>query len=201
VNVSIKEKNLVPVVRSIHTIPARLIKAAGRGLAGALLQVVGVSQNEYLAGPRPARLGEVTGRLRRSIQSAVAIYPSKGVIGRIGTNVPYGALHEFGFHGTVQVRAHKRIVKLLTTVGDAIEPRQAILNVAGERVGWRSNRLTAIQRALAKGKAKGLRVRMADVRAHTRTLNYAGRPFIRPALMQSRGVIKSRIDSEIAQVK
>ncbi len=51
-----------------------------------------------------------TGTLRRSINQKV---DSKGgrIIGTVGTNVHYAAVHEFGFKGTELVKAHVRRVK------------------------------------------------------------------------------------------
>lgn len=48
-----------------------------------------------------------TGRLRRSVHHEVEVGPGS-VIGRVGTNVSYGRIHEFG--GTVQIPAHARQV-------------------------------------------------------------------------------------------
>jgi phage gpG-like protein len=46
-----------------------------------------------------------TSTLHRSINQRV---DEDKVIGYVGTNVPYGRIHEFGFHGTVTVREHLR---------------------------------------------------------------------------------------------
>ena len=51
-----------------------------------------------------------TGRLRRSINSRVND-SAKSIIGIVGTNVEYAARHEYGFHGTVNVREHSRTTK------------------------------------------------------------------------------------------
>lgn len=51
-----------------------------------------------------------TGRLRRLINQRVAVEGGK-VTGIVGTNVAYGARHEFGFQGTETVRAHLRRIK------------------------------------------------------------------------------------------
>lgn len=50
-----------------------------------------------------------TGRLRRSI--APNVYGSgTTIIGEVGTNVEYAAAHEYGFHGTVTVKEHLRMM-------------------------------------------------------------------------------------------
>jgi hypothetical protein len=52
-----------------------------------------VSKRDYLTGPRPERLGVVTGRLRGSI--AVDLLQAPRYVD-VGTNVVYGPVHEFG---------------------------------------------------------------------------------------------------------
>lgn len=48
-----------------------------------------------------------TGTLRRSINRKV-MTRDNSVMGEVGTNVVYGAIHEYGFDGSVDVRAHTR---------------------------------------------------------------------------------------------
>ena len=57
--------------------------------------VIKQSQRQYLTGPRPERLGVVTGRLRRSINKRVTVTGSR-IKAEIGTNVKYAPVHEFG---------------------------------------------------------------------------------------------------------
>lgn len=52
-------------------------------------------------------LGVRTGRLRRSITQVVKESGNE-ITGTVGTNVEYGRVHEYGFSGTVPVRAHVR---------------------------------------------------------------------------------------------
>jgi phage gpG-like protein len=56
---------------------------------------VGTSKKEYLSGPRPEKLGVVTGRLRSSIMGRTR-KSGKSVIGTIGSRVVYAPIHEFG---------------------------------------------------------------------------------------------------------
>ena len=49
-----------------------------------------------------------TGTLRRSIHHSVRLGP-KEIIGIVGTNVSYARVHEYGFRGTVAVRAFERL--------------------------------------------------------------------------------------------
>lgn len=52
-----------------------------------------------------------TGTLRRSINAQV-FDKATGIYGVVGTNVKYGAIHEFGFSGMQQVKAHFRMMKV-----------------------------------------------------------------------------------------
>lgn len=51
-----------------------------------------------------------TGTLRRSITYKIN-QTQESISGTVGTNVSYGLTHEFGFHGTVNVKAHLRTIK------------------------------------------------------------------------------------------
>jgi len=51
-----------------------------------------------------------SGTLRRSIHADVQDNPAS-VIGRVGTNVRYARVHEFGFEGPVAIKAHLRMMK------------------------------------------------------------------------------------------
>jgi len=54
------------------------------------------SKANRLSGPRPQFLGVKTGRLRSSIAVAPTEHAGNEYITRIGTNVIYGPIHEFG---------------------------------------------------------------------------------------------------------
>ncbi len=55
------------------------------------------STEDYLSGPRPDKLGRVSGDLARSIN-----YKITGNRVAVGSNLPYAAIHEFG--GTIKVK-------------------------------------------------------------------------------------------------
>lgn len=74
---------------------------------------VGHIQAERMSGTGPfpveqGRLGVVTNRARRSLRPARAVVTASGIDSAIGSNVRYLGAHEFGFAGTVTVRAHTR---------------------------------------------------------------------------------------------
>jgi HK97 gp10 family phage protein len=64
-------------------------------LKGGML-VVAHSQKTYLTGPRPEKLGVITGRLRRSIHTRIAEEGGHKLRLEIGTRVSYARRHEEG---------------------------------------------------------------------------------------------------------
>lgn len=79
-----------------------------RSLDQSAKYLIGWIKKNRLTGPRPRYLGVDTGRLRSSISSSKAVKTAEGFVARIGTNVDYAEVHEFGFHGRVTVSAHIR---------------------------------------------------------------------------------------------
>ena len=59
------------------------------------LRTIALSKEEFLSGARPEKLGVVTGRLRASIRAKIDS-TERTITARIGTDVPYAAIHEFG---------------------------------------------------------------------------------------------------------
>ena len=77
-----------------------------RAMEGSLYDIVEISKNKYLSGPRPGRLGVGEGRLRNSLwpgaqdsRTQVMKVSEGEVVGRVGTSVPYGRIHEYGTVG------------------------------------------------------------------------------------------------------
>ena len=75
-------------------IPLKLEKAFRTGLEYILTRI----KTGYLTGPRPEKLGVVTGRLRSSITYLLKSSP-KRITAEVGTNVAYGVKHEYGLPG------------------------------------------------------------------------------------------------------
>ena len=105
----IQNRNVALVITKAGVLPAKINDAAEAGLKLGLEAVVDISKREFLQGPRPARLGEVTGRLRQSVGYQVQRQDGK-IIGTVGTNVVYGAYHEFGFKGFAHVKGFPRVI-------------------------------------------------------------------------------------------
>jgi phage gpG-like protein len=96
-----------------------------------------------------------------------AISESDTVGASTGTNVIYGRFWELGFQGTEQVRAHTRAVK-------ALDVRE-----------WANGR----RRKVGSG--------IAFVRAHTRKVNSAPRPFLVPVLTEMREKAKAEMTAAV----
>lgn len=54
-------------------------------------QIVGTAREDYLSGPRPSKLGRISGDLARSVFYRVQ---ESSVV--VGSNLPYAPVHEFG---------------------------------------------------------------------------------------------------------
>lgn len=83
-----------------------------RGLTRGTLLMAAQIQAKRLTGKGPFpvsqnKLGVVSGRLRQSIRATEARIEGDSVIASIGSNVSYLKAHEFGFSGSVKVRAHE----------------------------------------------------------------------------------------------
>jgi hypothetical protein len=193
IKAKIAGRNVALVISASEGLPERVMAAGSIGLARGLQGVVAISQREYLQGPRPGRLGERTARLRQSIVSKVERDGDR-VIGVIGTNVSYGAFHEFGFHGVEQVRGHSRVVKTLSAAGAEVDTRRLFKDKAGVVIGFRESRASAARRG-------GQRTVTQYVKEHQRRVDYAGRPFVRPALLQGMPMVISEIRKELRGVK
>lgn len=112
-----------------------------------------------------------TGRLRRSITTRFEDIGSTGLRAFVGTNVKYAAIHEFGFSGSVTVKAHT--VKSFTRMqsmafGKPIEPRQ-------------------------------VNVRAHVVREHAAKMNMPARPFLFPSLEENKERITANLRKAIAE--
>jgi phage gpG-like protein len=100
-----------------HTMPQQAVEAIRSSMTKSLEIVTGRIQEKRLSGKGPFpveehRLGQVTQQLTRSTRSTPATVTTAGTVseiqGSIGASVRYGAVHEFGFLGEVQVKAYRR---------------------------------------------------------------------------------------------
>lgn len=187
--------NAAGVIKKLQALPDSVTNALAKGLARGLLAAVASAQRDFLSGPRPLLLDVRTGRLRNSVSSKVAVTPD-AITGRLGSNVEYAAYHEFGFHSVINVRAHSRITRLFhQSTGATLDLRRRIVDYKGNFVGYRDTHFQSLQRAQAHRKYIG--VERGTVRAHQRHVDYAGRPYIRPALEKCLPAITDEINREL----
>ncbi len=180
------------VIRELGTLPDRALTAVERGLSRGLQYAVGIAQRRHLSGPRPKTLDVVTTRLRNSLTHRVRRLPDR-ITGEIGTAVPYGRFHELGFRGTQQVRAHTRVVRESISAQGRIvdvDSRRQVRDSQGRAIGFKDRR---------RGRVEGTTNTTVNVRAHSRRINYAGRPFLRPALEAAMPRIIREINSGVAE--
>lgn len=110
IRIDLSKKDLTKVDLSTIVSQAKLVLASG------LFDIERTSKISYLSGPRPERLGVVTGALRAGIKTEVQS-TSKKLSGQIGfgPQVWYGQLHEEGIGG------HKKRAFLVPAIEEHIE--------------------------------------------------------------------------------
>lgn len=203
VNVKVQTpKDEQVTIAAAAAVDDRVLQAMETGLANALLQLVGIVQREYIQdgartkgelGPG-ARIHSVTGRLRQGMQHSVKSGGNR-ITGTIGNNVKYAAYHEFGFHGTVNVRAHTRVTQQFSGELDLeTDTRRAIRTRDGQFLGYKESR-----KASTKFQKTGF-VAVQFVKAHARNVQYQGRPFVRPALAANETLIVSEISRQLQTI-
>ena len=189
-NVIINAGGIATLTEQIRAQDAGTLQKVEIALNRGMQRALGTAMRKYLSGPRPQKLGVVTRRLRDSITARV-VRSEESVRGQLGTNVPYAGYHELGFHGSVNVSAHTRTVKELYQ-GRTLDSRRPIRDRDGNVIGYKESRTTASRRNGTLGITQ-------QVRAHTRRIDYAGRPFLAPALKESLPFILREIRSELAK--
>ena len=94
VSVKITMDGLPKLVRALSSMtPERNARILTMPMREWAIDTQMISKDQYLTGPRPQRLGVVTGRLRSSIGIDLLGVPR---FVDVGTDVVYGPTHEFG---------------------------------------------------------------------------------------------------------
>lgn len=93
-------------IQKLEALPDDLPVAIKRGMDYALSIVRGRIQQTRLSGkgpypPEAHQLGIVTQQFQRSLREEPAVIAGNTITGSIGSPVFYGALHEYGWSGTV----------------------------------------------------------------------------------------------------
>jgi len=89
---------------ALSELPNKLMAAARVGLVQGLRVIREVSQRNYLQGPRPERLGVITGRLLNSVRIGIENEGPDRAVGFIESDTPYSKYHEYGFYGKRKLR-------------------------------------------------------------------------------------------------
>jgi phage gpG-like protein len=98
------------VIAKLTSMPAIIANALQQEVATQTYRLQQHVQQNKLSGQVLKRR---TGRLRASINTKVEREGNR-IIGSVGTNVIYAAVHEFGFHGTVNVSSFTRTINGVT---------------------------------------------------------------------------------------
>ena len=118
------------VLANMAGIFPRVRAAAKQSITRSLLELVAEVKSQKLSGQV---LRNRTGRLRRSIHMTGVTDSGNEISGVVGTNVEYAAAHEYGFTGTVTVKAHMR--KITQAWGKSLKnPRQVSVSSHGRQV-------------------------------------------------------------------
>ena len=126
-----------------------------------------------------------TGTLRRSINREVRASGSAGMIeGIVGTNVEYAAAHEYGFDGTVTVRAHVRRIST---------------KFKSEALQSQNGKAATIARWVGRSGKNRFVKGYADVAAHARHMHLPERSFLRSALKEYEPVARIELQRALLE--
>lgn len=145
--------------------PVAVTRAIESGLDYENQLTIGHAQRLKLSKRGPTTLGVVTNRLRSSLHATPAVTTAGTVSSTISSDVVYAAVHEFGFVGTVQVRAHARRINTYAGGSKTV----ATLRKDGRIVRRPANVVASSS---------------VTVRAHPRRMNVPARSFLRSSLVE-----------------
>lgn len=120
------------VVARLRELPQKIERSLVRTVTRLSIELTRRVKEGKLSGQA---LKRKTGTLSRSINPSV--YQGIGrdsIMGQVGTNVSYAALHEYGFNGTEQVKEHLRTLK--QAFGRPITPRQVVIQAHTRKVDY-----------------------------------------------------------------
>lgn len=180
--------------------PVHAMTAIQRGMEKGAAYIVGQITKERLTGKGPFPVGEhklgvVTGRLRRSTHwSGHAKVQGTEATTSIGATVEYAKLHEFGFRGAVQVKAHTR-KRTKTRKPLPTEPVQIEQH---ERVTKKGKKVT-VKAHTRKRKAnrKPIPTGPIQVGEHTRQMNIPERAPFRTGIKENMTMFAEAIADEV----
>ena len=161
--ISVRFSGLPQVGTRLTGAAAKLLKGIEEAVTREALNLVAyIKQNKLSDQVLHVR----TGRLRRSITARFEGKGTGSFKAFVGTNVKYARIHEYGFEGSVSVKAH--VVKEHT-------------------------RLQKIAFGKLMKEPKVVTVREHAVQAHSMNMKMPARPFLRPSLEENAGRITTNI--------
>lgn len=173
------------LIERARTMPDRLLKAIARGMTLGTAEIHGKISAERLTGQGPFPVGEhklgvVTNRLRGSLRWTQAQVSGSKATSSIGTNVAYAGANEFGFAGSVQVKAHTRRVA-------SVDGSKTTLAAAAKA--------SKIRRKVKPSVSIGT----GQVKAHTRQMNIPERAPIRTGIGEHSALLTDAIGAAIRE--
>lgn len=120
------------VIARLKEIPQKLERSLVRAVTRLAVEMTRHVKQDKLGGQV---LKRKTGTLSRSINRSVYQGIDRdSIMGQVGTNVEYAAFHEYGFHGTQQIKEHLRQIK--QAFGRPIEPRSVTVAAHSRKVDY-----------------------------------------------------------------
>ncbi len=159
--------NAAEVIRGLQAFPPEMQTAIAAALDLQNERTVGQIQARKLSRRGPKTLGVVTNRLRSSIRKVDATITGTNIDSGIGSNVKYAGAHEFGFTGSVQVRAHQGEHRALD-----------VFKVKGGRL------VQGFELTGAGGRGTRVAIGFVNVRAHQMKMNIPERAYIRSTIQE-----------------
>ena len=156
--ITVDISGLTEVMVHLDGLDAEIRRSIGAVVYGQALRVQEIVKDQKLQG---GVLNKRTGRLRDSIH-VETVDIDGAVVATVGTDVVYAAYHEYGYHGTEQIREHLRHMTM--AYGRQVKTPRDIL-----------------------------------VRAHTRTVDYPARSFLRSTLTEEAPAIRAALETAVQQ--
>lgn len=178
---------------------AKALSAIKRGLdRGNELALGEILRSRFTGrGPFPVsehRLGVRTNRLRSSMRRTRAAITGNEVSASIGSNVHYFGIHEFGFSGSVTVRAHRR----RAPQADRFEMGESIISRAkAAELGAFDKRFK--KSAQTKKGALQVSSGIAMVKAHQRSVKMPERAPLRTGIVSNSSIWQREILSALTE--
>jgi HK97 gp10 family phage protein len=118
------------LVAKLKELPQKVERSLVRAVVRLAVELARHVKQDKLSGQVLKRR---TGTLSRSINREITD-TANAVTGQVGTNVEYAAYHEYGFHGTQQIKEHLRQIK--QAFGRPIEPRSVTVAAHSRKVDY-----------------------------------------------------------------